>query len=690
MAEELPDAPWATESLPDAPWAIKERGVLERAGEAAWETGKAGVEALGKMFVPPTKEEAAAHLGPSGAWRSFKETGAGLLGLTTPITAPMAGVESIAASGLGAAQRGLEKGIAKGVGAVSPEAQQKLEANIPSSEEAYETARPYAGAALSAIQPARRTVPAPAMPPAPNKGPLDVTLSEGQLTGALPAIKREQAALRAQAGSPEYEHAQAFKTQQTGQIEAAKDKLMADLDTFGGQIIAKTPQEAGELVTGRAGSLEEPASGVIGARNLAKSQVDAAYTQARGMPGEIRADAFVEMPQQIRNSLTSREMPIVVSERTTPAAADMMEYLDGKVGALRVPNKASPGAVDLAGEPLSTSGVNLNGVDRWRRELSSFRRSAATDEDRRATSSIMDAFDSHIDAAVKGGKFTGSPDAIEAWNAARAAHHDYRSTFSQGVKDPVGRVVEKILGRGLEDPATPNDVMNFITGSSGLPANSRNVAVTKRLREILGPDSPEWAGVKQGVFSKLVEKPADMTDFGPGVIANRLGEFLNGKGSALANQLYAPPEKQLLKSYLDLMRKLEMPQAGAQWSNNDVSAIVSATERVINYIGTAVGAGIGHTIGGGEIVGGAIGYATAQAGKSIRQFANTRRLAKQMPLIAIQTKKWQRAAAAANRASPAGAAVLTKATQDLGASLSNLLPAGTARAEENKKASRIR
>jgi hypothetical protein len=680
MAEELPDAPWATESLPDAPWAVKERGVLERAGEAVWETGKAGVEALGKMVVPPTKEEAAAYLGPSGAWRSFKETGAGLLGLATPITAPIAGVESVAASGLGAAQRELEKGIAKGVGAVSPEAQQKLEANIPSSEQAYETAKPYAGAALSAIQPARRAVSAPAMPPAPNKGPLDVTLSEGQLTGALPAIKREQAALRAQAGSPEYEHAQAFKTQQTGQIEAAKDKLMADLDAFGGQKIVQTPQEAGELVS----------SGVTSARDIAKTQVDAAYTQARGMPGEIRADAFVEMPQQIRNSLTSREMPIVVSERTTPAAADMMEYLDGKVGALRVPNKASPGAVDLAGEPLSTSGVNLNGVDRWRRELSSFRRSAATDEDRRATSSIMDAFDSQIDAAVKGGKFTGAPDAIEAWNAARAAHHDYRSTFSQGVKDPVGRVVEKILGRGLEAPATPNDVMNFITGASGLPSKGLNVSVTKRLREILGPDSPEWAGVKQGVFSKLVEKPADMTDFGPGVIANRLGEFLNGKGSALANQLYAPPEKQLLKSYLDLMRKLEVPQAGAQWSNNDVSAIVSGTERVINYIGTAVGAGIGHAVGGGEIVGGAIGYTTAQAGKSIRQFANARRIAKQMPLIAIQTKRWQRAAAAANRASPAGAAVLTKATQDLNASLSNLLPTGTARAEESKKASRIR
>jgi hypothetical protein len=675
MAEELPDAPWATESLPDAPWAVKERGVLERAGDAAWETGKAGVEALGKMFVPPTKEEAAAYLGPSGAWRSFKETGAGLLGLATPVTAPLAGVESVAASGLGAAQRGLEKGIAKGVGVVSPEAEQKLEANIPSSEEAYETARPYAGAALGAIRAGPPGKP-PTMPGIPNKGPLNVTLSEGQLTGNLEAIKREQSALRAQTNSAEYKHADAFRTQQTGQIEAAKDKLMADLDAIGGQKIVETPLEAGDLVS----------SGVTSARNIAKTQVDAAYTQARGMPGEIRADAFVEMPQQIRNSLTLREEPIVISEKSTPAAAGMMEYLESKVGALRIPNKADPLG---APSPESISGVNLNGIDRWRRELSSFRRSAVHDEDRRAVRGVMDAFDESIDAAVKGGRFTGAPDAIEAWNAARAAHHDYRSTFTQqGAKDPVGKVVEKILGRGLEDPATPNDVMNFITGASGLPSQGRNVAVTKRLREILGPDSPEWAGVKQGVFSKLVEKPADMTDFGPGVIANRLGEFLNGKGSALANQLYAPPEKQLLKSYLDLMTALKVPQTGANWSNN-AGMIAKAADKVITAVGTAIGVVLAHKVGGGlpgEVVGGAVGYAAGKAGQNVIQFAQARKLRKQMPLIAIQAKRWQRAANAANRASPAGAATLTQATKELNAALLLLVPGN----EEPRRKARIR
>lgn len=656
MADEAPD--WARDEPAEPDWAKEpERGVMQRAGEAMGETAGAGLEAGKRLVVPPVSPRD--YLGPSGMWRSFKETGAGILSpLTTTLGALTAGGESLAASGLGAAQRGLESGIAKGVGLVSPEAQARLESQIPTSEQAYETARPYAEAALSAIRaPSVPTVSAP-LPPRP--GPFGVTLTEGEATGALPAIKREQAALRAQAGQPAYGHAEAFRQQRAAQLEQAKSDLAAHFDRLGNQIIAQTPQEAGEMAS----------TGLAGARNIAKAEVDRAYKQARGLPGEIHAGAFEGMPQHIKGDLSLLPEPVVVADRTTPAAAEMINYLDDKIGRLRIQNLADPFGPP---SPERITGVSLNGIDQWRRNLAAIRRSAATPEDGRAARAVMDAFDQRIDRAVNSGLFTGDPDAVFAWNTARAAHADYRATFTkQGARDPVGSVVEKILGRGLQDPATPNDVMRFITGASGTTPNSLNVGVAKRIKSILGEGSPEWTGVKQGVFRKLVERPEDVKDFGHGVIANRLGEFINGKGKELAEQVYSPAELNVLRSYQQLMRKLEVPQAGANWSNN--TPLLEGTKRIIKAIASGIGAGIGHFVhpGLGEWAGAGAGYAAGELGERMTQASALRRIARQMPLVAEQVAQWQRAVAKAHDVPLAGKAALALSSRRLAHSIHDM------------------
>lgn len=492
--------------------------------------------------------------------------------------------------------------------------------------------------------------------PAPLTRPL-VTLSEGQATGNLPAIKREQAALRAQAGEPLYEHARAFSEQQAGEVEAYRTKIAADLDQLGQQIIAETPQEAGQLVS----------TGAKQARDIAKGLVDQAYEEARARPGEIHAVAFEGMPQQIKGDLTISADPVVIDNRITPAASGMIDYLDNQIGNLHIQNKADPFGQP---SPERIVGVSLKGVDQWRKNLSAIRRGAATNEDRRAAGRVMNEFDNRVDAAINKGLFTGDPDAVAAWNAARAAHADYRSAFTQqGARDPVGNVVEKILGRGLQDPATPNDVMNFITGAPGTSPNSLNVAVTKRLKSTLGENSPEWIGVKQGIFQKLTERPEGMADFSPGVVANRLGEFLNGKGKSLAAQVYAPHEVEALRAFMELNNKLKVPQAGA---SNNSSPMVTAVKGTIKWIGAALGYAMAPGTMVGEAIGAGVGYTATQLGEHIAQRAALKRLTKQMPLIATQMQQWQRAAVAAQRA-PAMAPRLEQASRTLATTLADLV-----------------
>ena len=116
-----------------------------------------------------------------------------------------------------------------------------------------------------------------------------------------------------------------------------------------------------------------------------------------------------------------------------------------------------------------------------------------------------DAFDNRIDAAVNGGQFTGDKAAINAWNNARAAYSDYRSTFGPQKNDPVGRVVQKIVGDRINDPLTPTKVVDQIVGSSGVSPSALNIGVANRVKGILGKSSPEWIGVKQGVLQRLIQ-----------------------------------------------------------------------------------------------------------------------------------------------------------------------------------------
>jgi len=270
---------------------------------------------------------------------------------------------------------------------------------------------------------------------------------------------------------------------------------------------------------------------------------------------------------------------------------------------------------------------------------------ASNPEDGRAASAIVDAFDSHIDRAVNGGMFNGDPRAINAWNAARAAHSDYRSTFTAGKNDPVGRVVEKIIGTKGNPAAIPNDVADFLYGSSGINPNSLNVAVAKRVKGILGDQSPEWAAVKQGLFSRIVETPPGVSDMGPGRIAQNVNKFLHGGGQELADALFNPVEKSLIRQYGELHRALEVPQAGAQWSNN-LPWMKQILGKMSDGMTALLGAIIGNTLappgmhgiieGAGAVIGGKVRGV-------LRQRSEAAQIAKQMPLVIDATQKFQKA-----------------------------------------------
>ena len=523
----------------------------------------------------------------------------------------------------------------------------------------YEESANTAEALLGGMGPKGGMRPVPtALPAPPAGGPLGVTLSTGQETGALPAIRSEQSALAGRIGPTAEAAAKAFQDQQRGQLGTAQERISQGFDPFG-QTVAEGPQEAGQLVS----------QGIQQTAAARKADVDAAYKLARSLPGEVHADVFKDMGTRIKNDLSNRPEPIVIDDSLTPFANKAIEDVDKRISQLQIQNKASP-----HGQPPQNTimGVTLDGVDQMRKRLSAFRQQAfgsGNATDGRAVKSVLDAFDDQIDHAINSGLFTGDQRAIQAWNNARAAHADYRSTFSARKGDPVGRVIEKIIGKDTNDPMIPNKVADQLYGAQGTSASDVNVGVANRAKKILGDQSPEWSGVKQGLFSRLTETPEGVTDWGSQKISNNLNNFLNGKGRELAEAIYSPQERQLLQQYADLHKQLVVPPTGANLSQT--STFVNPLLRKIGskigtVIGTGVGAMLGHSTGipYGIEAGAAVGAGVAKAGNALANAREARAISRQMPLVATAMKQYQKQLAAAQRANagPSNPAVAIAAT----------------------------
>lgn len=678
MAEALPDAPWATAGeLPDAPWATAPATpktetpslasrIARPVTDIPKEVYRATADAVGSTahYLNPFSRERKDAMLRGDVVKPFLDTGRGLL---SAVGAPMAPI-------LGAARSLIGRPLAEAMPIATPEQQEKMRAAgaseriIPraTEEQNYERATEGTDAAMGAMgaRGGLKSAPLPAPPPPkPASGPLGVTLSEGQETGALPLIQKEQAAVRGQLGDTAQARAQEFVSQQKGEVQAATEGVAKDLDPFQ-QVIAETPQEAGQLVS----------EGMQSAAAQRKAGVKQAYDEAKSYPGEIHAGAFEGIGQKIKGELTLGDNPIVIDDKLTPFASQAIRDVEDRISKLIIQNRADPFGPP---NPEKIVGVDLKGVDQMRKRLSAFRRDAFSSgnaADGRAAQAVIKSFDNQVDAAVNGGLFKGDPRAVQAWNDARAAHADYMGTFTAGKNDPAGRVVERILGKGNNPAAIPNDVADFIYGGSGINPSSLNVNVAKRVKGILGEQSPEWSAVKQGLFSRLVEAGPGATDWGPGKIAQRVNKFLNADGLELSKEVFSPQERRLVQQYADLQRKLQVPQAGANWSNTS-TILAPMLKKISGGVAALVGGVVGHTVApglyGAAEAAGAMG--ASRVSKVFSDAKQMRQISTQMPLVAEAIQKWQRAAALANKANtPITQRTMNIASANLARSLQNI------------------
>lgn len=486
-------------------------------------------------------------------------------------------------------------------------------------------------------------------------------LTAGQESGDIGLIRNEQAAYRGQLGETAKNRAVASREEQAAGIQSISDRIAQSFDQLGGQTIAQSPQEAADIAQ----------RGLQRSAAIEKAAVDAKYGAARGMGGEIDADTFRGMGIEVRDSLRNRAEPVVVNDKLMPSSAAMLDELDQANelhGGSLLPSSRTESPI-----PGTVKGVSLDGVDQVRKRLVAMRSYAygsGNASDGRAAGAILNAFDDRINAAVNSGAFNGNPAAVNAWNDARAASAAFKSKFSGD--GPAANKMRAIIGRNGQSEITPNDVADSIYGSSGVNPNSTNVGVANRVKAALGEQSPEWAAVKQGLWSRLTEKGPGQTEMGPEMISNRIAKFLDGDGKEMAETVFNPQDRSLIRQFGDLQRKLVVPKTG--FNSSDTATF---TDRSLKAIGGKIAFYIGMKLGehvGGGTVGELLGGFAAEKGTELASgFSGGRQIARQMPLVSEAVDKWKAAVKAYDRANSAPSRIgLSVATTNLGRQLSHI------------------
>lgn len=243
------------------------------------------------------------------------------------------------------------------------------------------------------------------------------------------------------------------------------------------------PARQGEQVVGAAESLsggrtvraqdfEQIQRSVMQAREATRQEVGRLYDVARNTNAAIPASEFGRLPDMIRTSLQDFDVDAY------PTVQRRLNEVESFISSL--PENAS---------------VRLNSIAQFRQRLNRNRPPRNDVAQNTALDIMKGEIDAFVDNAFNADMISGDPSAVARWRGANQAYRDYKERFS----------ANKAIKQLAEQEATPEQIKNFIIGTSSLGAKKDAGEVVRRLKSIVGEDSPEFSALRQDVIFDIVE-----------------------------------------------------------------------------------------------------------------------------------------------------------------------------------------
>lgn len=399
--------------------------------------------------------------------------------------------------------------------------------------------------------------------------PVPVPLTRGQVT-LSPVQQMEESAL---AKGVHGERAAEVMKAQEGRVSQA---LGENVDAIQ-QGIAGQPLAAGEGPRLAAEALNQR-------WDAAKKGVDAAYDAARASSGAAMLDgtATKALRDEVLGAL--RE-----GYGSGKSISNVMEAVEG-IGA-----DGAPTVRDLM---------------EARTQLSNLTSGTPTVESGAAGKAIK-VFDGFINKALADDLIVGDPNAIKAWKAAVKSRADMGKLFEGD--DAIQALTERGRhGEGTANKIDPQDAANYLFNRSdlGMIGKKNLTRDVKRIRDVLGADSPEWAGVRSEVFQRLAS--AGRGPSTPGSPANFSGQKfaeawakMNERSPELVKTMFTADERKLIGDFADVAQRATTKVKGGDNPSGSGFVIMQQVNKALSNLGAGTGAAVGSVFGPGGAAGGA-------------------------------------------------------------------------------------
>lgn len=325
-------------------------------------------------------------------------------------------------------------------------------------------------------------------------------------------------------------------------------------------------------------------------------------------------------------------------------AARTLDDLD-RVAALNLGRIGAP----RAGEEIA--GVNLRGIEQARKIVTSRISSAKANplgaEDLRALRGIAQAFDDQLERAFDSALFRGDESALSAMKGAREAFSRHQAQFKQRARgNDAGATIQKMIERD----ATPEEVANYILGSSRVDDSGLGVRLLDRLQNVFGRGSEPMQAIRGAAWQKLTSGLDAAAPAGAQKLSQAIEEFATGRGSTLARRMFSPEELGAMQRYgraLDSFAKMAKTPVGKVEAEGALKTLMDVSAQRLspeNLTGALLGYGTRFTPAQHRLV----DAVASVVGKDGPEWA------------ALRQGQWQRLTGVAEGRSPMGAQKMTE------------------------------
>lgn len=368
--------------------------------------------------------------------------------------------------------------------------------------------------------------------------PVPVPLRQGQVSGS-PSEQMFESLSRKGAYGPQAENV--MRGSEASQMEALEANIGAIQNRLGG----------GTTVPGEGGRAAQEQLAKMAASE--KTQVGAAYDKARQTFGALPSEYVGQMNQNMRNAV---------------GEAHNLEGLARTNAVLNDFNKIASTEGD--------ANTFVRSLFDWRQRASAAK--AAGGEEAVAINKAIREFDKSMDSAIGDAIVNGDEAAIDAFKTAIAKNREYASRFKG--RDLVELLTAKEPRGGVMQLAVPPDqAANVIFGSKKVFGGTNTARDLVRMKEILGPDSPEWGKLREEAWLRLVRGGEGQIDPTTGSRAFSGAKFAGTLDNAMRDQadlmrtLFTPDEINLMNQFKRVAaRTTGTVKGGDNYSNTTVGA----------------------------------------------------------------------------------------------------------------------